>query len=481
MTAFDRDHAHDFLTGMYAGRNGLVQICATGKWVGKFFPTTADGLLAAVDYAERLDRGQPKGIYFRATTVKAQPGKDERGGAADTLDAPFLWADLDFGTDGHKGANLPPTAEDAEALIAEAGLPAPSVLIHSGGGLYPLWKRSQAAWAGRLSVNIQAVIEVASAKHGWSYGTGISDMARVLRLPGSVNRKVATPRPCRVIGGSGLVVADSALPWQSPTPVASRPVRGISAARTTPAGGSGSSGGGVFDALDETASWADILEPAGWECVGDDHLGELWLRPGGESEYSARAFEHNLVCHSENAGLPSGSGQRLTKGRVYAWLHHGGDLSAAARELIQGGPAASLLPPVVLDAIQAAADPWAWADLPSAPITGRAPSATATKTSTPATGDEVASFLATFTAYRNPRKLGRRIDWACSDGAPRLRHHALALVTEVIDGHYPADRGLRALETAYRHTGGTDPGAPHQILSIALGAVLSRRSERQSA
>lgn len=365
MTAtFNRGEVEGFLTAFFDGQPGLTQICSTGDWSGEFFPSTPWGFKAAADYAERLDRSKPQGIYFRATTVAARP-ESGRGGAADTLAFPAGWADLDYGTVGHRGANLPPTAEDARNLIGEAGLPEPTILIHSGGGLYPLWKVSGLTGteqAAQLSVNIQAAILAASQRHGWDYGTGVSDLARVLRLPGSVNRKTDIPRACQIIGGSAVTFTVEAFP----VPVIEPKLPPRTDRQHSP------TGPGVFDAFADTAEWQDILTPADWTFVGSESSGaELWLRPGGaDSEYSARCFTHNMVVHSEAADLPAGSGQRLTKARVFAWLYHDGDESTAAKDLVKaafnsgGTTAARSMPSNVLDAIKKVRD-----DMNSSPST----------------------------------------------------------------------------------------------------------------
>jgi hypothetical protein len=89
-----------------------------------------------------------------------------------------------------------------------------------------------------------------------------------------------------------------------------------------------------------------------------------------------------------------------------------------------------------------------------------------------ATAEEIESFLASFTRYREPQKLGRRIAWMATGS---LRTHAQHLVADVIDGAYPAERAVTALIAAYRKRGGTDPDAPRQLLSAALGAVLNAK------
>jgi hypothetical protein len=199
---FDAQHAHDFLTSMYAGVEGYLWVgMFEPKKRGEFFATTAEGIDAAVDYAARLDHAwKPKGLYWRVSTVRQPLDGGKRGGAGHTCALPYLFADLDYGTEGHKGADLPPTVEDAYALVAEAELPEPTLWVHSGGGWYPLWRLADGIGLAETEDALKGVQEAllaGSARRGWSYGDGIGELARVLRMPGSVNRKTENERPCR--------------------------------------------------------------------------------------------------------------------------------------------------------------------------------------------------------------------------------------------------------------------------------------------
>lgn len=430
---FEVKHAEDFLLESYEGIPGHVNVCYRGDGGvqrGEFFTTEPDGLRAAAEYAERLDESPDvAAVYFRCTTLREVPASG-RGSAADTHAVPFLWSDIDYGTDGHAkptGAPLPPTQADAELVLAESGLPEPTRLIHSGGGLYALWALpapiTDLDQAGRLSRGVQEALGDTAARHGWSYGTGVGDLARVLRLPGSVNRKVVgKPRPARVISGTGLAVDLDALPV--PTPVVPAP--------RAPSVGVGL--GGPFDALAATTTWAELFEPEGWTLVDTESSGaELWLRPGGSSSpYSARAFDHNVVVHSESAGLPSGGGQKLTKGRLFAHLHHDGDESAAAKDLIEaalgvgGTEAARNLPDHVLAAIKDAhtdRDAKAWARL--GVDTGAVPTVGAQSTEGPGAGapnsrDEAGEVLP---GPDNPMAVVRELEDAYTrDGLLVVRH-----------------------------------------------------------
>ncbi len=97
----------------------------------------------------------------------------------------------------------------------------------------------------------------------------------------------------------------------------------------------------VFDRLAELVDWADIMEPLGWSCVRppDASTLEAWRRPGGTHPVSAKVLKdapYVLVNWSEDSGLPSGAGQKLTKARVLAHFHYGGDESAFAKDLVRG-------------------------------------------------------------------------------------------------------------------------------------------------
>lgn len=85
--------------------------------------------------------------------------------------------------------------------------------------------------------------------------------------------------------------------------------------------------------------WADILEPHGWTWAyraedGRDH----WVRPGKNrlEGTSATTLENGpLYVFSTNTVFPALQG--MSKQYVYAHLHHGGDLKAAARALNAAG------------------------------------------------------------------------------------------------------------------------------------------------
>src|SRR5215218_3093332 len=218
----DSSHAVEYLDQIFASAPGRISLSYTTAKGGMAYGHFGSADQAAAQAAKWDRLYHPEGIYVRCTTLVAPEAMTgRRGGESDSLALPFLWADLDFGTVGHKPANgslpLPPTAEDALKIIAD--LPTPSLIVHSGGGLYPIWQFDQPvmitddnrADVKALSMRWQTIIHDAAERLGWSYGSGVGDLARVLRLPGTINRKAGLERPCRVIERTGEVYTWAAL------------------------------------------------------------------------------------------------------------------------------------------------------------------------------------------------------------------------------------------------------------------------------
>jgi len=365
--SLDRAEASGFLKRMYPDGSGCIGLSSSDSAGGNLTSKVFDTVSSAVAWAAAQDVAGARDVYFRTTTlVSPERMVGRRGTAADSYAVTLLAADLDFGVVGHQpspnGVPLPATAEDAMKMISE--LPEPTLIVHSGGGLYPIWQvdvpvritDENRAQVAAMSDRWQKIIEATAQSLGWHYGN-VGDLPRLLRLPGSLNRKVAEERRCQVIEDTGIVY-----PWAELVATVER----LTEAPTTtppPALGGGAMGGssstavswievsepGPFDALADHADWADVLP--GWERVAcpDSATLEAWRRPGATHPVSAKVLKvepHVLVVHSTDAGLPSGAGQRLTKGRVYSHLNYGGDPSAAASAL-RNGTAVNLPPGIV--------------------------------------------------------------------------------------------------------------------------------------
>lgn len=146
-------------------------------------------------HADRTD------VYVGCGLSPHDNGPTKRCEANDIIAIPGLWADVDIQGEAHKSTRLPPDTESALALIADMPRPA-SAIVHSGHGLQP-WCLFDRPWvlnseedrqhAARLLADWQGHLRKLASVRGWNLDA-THDLARVLRLPGTTNRK-AEPLP----------------------------------------------------------------------------------------------------------------------------------------------------------------------------------------------------------------------------------------------------------------------------------------------
>jgi hypothetical protein len=361
----DLDAVSEWISEHYprAGTEGVLNVVSTGNWTGRRF--TRDQLSNLLAYVAELDKRQPEGIYIRCTTMR--PDAAGRGEDEDSVELVDLWADIDIDGPGHKhdpakhkGLTLLPDEDAALALVEAAGLPEPTVWIHSGGGLYPRWRLD---WpldltedpedfqlAQQTSAKLQDLLVLAAKKDGHHYGP-IGDLARVLRLPGTVNRKKGTtPRVCRVVRRGGPTyhldhlaeIIDRELArLREETGDKPKDERKHERQETPIEGAS------TFDDFEARVDWSEILEPHGWEETSSDRNGtRYWRRPDkdtdGHSASTGHAEDRDRMWNwSTSAGLPVD--EPILKPYVWAILNGYADengevdLKAAARALREQG------------------------------------------------------------------------------------------------------------------------------------------------
>lgn len=141
-------------------------------------------------------------IYIRATSLMSLPEKG-RGDAAASCAMPGLWADIDIKGPAHKAEDLPPDL-DAALAIANCTELVPSLIVHSGNGIQAWWvfkepvvfeDEGDIRAASELVQRWQAILLNDAKKSGYRIDP-THDLARVMRLPGTFNRKdPANPKP----------------------------------------------------------------------------------------------------------------------------------------------------------------------------------------------------------------------------------------------------------------------------------------------
>lgn len=138
-----------------------------------------------------------KDIYFCLTTQNT-PGKVYSGRltamrrTANAMWSKALWVDADYGP-GKPYATLKELLQALNKFIGEVGLPPPTAIVLTGGGVHVYWisirPLTMIEWRP-LAVGLQAE----ATRLGFHCDPITADAARVLRVPGTFNLKLAIPR-----------------------------------------------------------------------------------------------------------------------------------------------------------------------------------------------------------------------------------------------------------------------------------------------
>src|ERR1017187_7843536 len=133
-------------------------------------------------------------VYVGVALSRADRGPTHRCVSDDVAGIGGFWADLDLKSEAHTKA-LPATIADALSIIPEC-MP-PTVVIATGNGAHAWWlfkepyvfddaedRKDTAMLVSRW----QTLLRLRASQRGWSFDR-LSDLARVLRIPGTANMK----------------------------------------------------------------------------------------------------------------------------------------------------------------------------------------------------------------------------------------------------------------------------------------------------
>ena len=364
---------------------GLVSLCSKNNWTG----IQTDDLDHAISWIMGEDRAGVEGIYCRVTTVTSRFPAGSRGSARDSRALVGMWSDIDFGNDLHKATGLPANADEARDVPRFAKLPEPTRVEHSGAGLYAWWEFDQPLVIGEdidfdtaaeLAGDWQNILATGAKKLGVGYGTGVRDLARVLRVPWTANRKPGrAPALCAVVEDTGqrysLDVIQQLAADLKPKP--KKRAAPKSAGPRNKAPRSDTTGGrGPMTILGDHACCGEILQHVG-AAYAEQYPGscsycgggcQRWNRPGWDETCS----KDGIAVHKDGAAVTirtdnfpgitaAAIGRVLSPGQLFAALHHGGDESEASRDIIRAAhgrdgatPAARAVPAAVLDDVRQA-------------------------------------------------------------------------------------------------------------------------------
>jgi hypothetical protein len=157
---------------------------------------------------------QTANVYFGVNPTTGPVRKNSgRGTETAVTRLAALWGDLDI----KPGAC--PTLDVAHAIIANLSIrlgTRPSVIVESGGGLHPYWTISDGYINGdtgsarALIKRWGRLVAVVSDELNVTTVDSVYDLARMLRVPGSLNNKTPDPRPVTAHASNGgpLTIAE---------------------------------------------------------------------------------------------------------------------------------------------------------------------------------------------------------------------------------------------------------------------------------
>ena len=156
----------------------------------------------AIQFAE--SRGD-RDLYVGVGLSSDDYGPTRRCVSSEVAGIVGLWADLDLASAQHSKKPLPATVEEALKILPQE-LP-PTFLILTGNGVHAWWlfkeplifeTEQERADAASLAKRWQKLFSLNAANYGWAFDH-LSDLARVLRVPGTHNCKErSNPKPVEI-------------------------------------------------------------------------------------------------------------------------------------------------------------------------------------------------------------------------------------------------------------------------------------------
>ena len=290
-------------------------------------------------------------LMARAKNRLIESRKGQATTDADILRRRWLFVDIDpvrpsgiSATDAEKTAAETKAVEISQVLTV-AGWPAPAV-VDSGNGFYLLYRVDLPADDGGLSARVLQALAFFSDDRV-HVDTAVHNAARIVRIPGTWNRKGEDlpERPHRLarlldVGDGQIVTREQLEALVAPSPdcatnrSVSVPVHGPLRQRQETAGCLRPG-----DDFNERGQIGDVLAAAGWALISDNGKDQAWRRPGKEGGRLSATYsrEHKVFYVFSSNAQPFEANKGYSHFQVLAILAHSGDYSAASGALADQG------------------------------------------------------------------------------------------------------------------------------------------------
>jgi hypothetical protein len=122
---------------------------------------------------------------------------DTNGTKKECLALTMIFADVDYGTVGHKKRNRWRAREEAEAAIDAFSIK-PSIVVHTGGGFQVYWiLKEPFEFKNGNYAQVEAIMKGVTIALGGDVGP--QDVSHIFRIPGTFNVKTDAPRPVEMV------------------------------------------------------------------------------------------------------------------------------------------------------------------------------------------------------------------------------------------------------------------------------------------
>ena len=332
--------------------SGCGHVITRGRKLPDGTPTTGteyvDAVRTEAEYLDAVTRADcddnVTAVYISVNPVdldkltdKRKRKRHARGGAAEVGATVAVVADLDHAGGRHKAAKLPhPTVEQLPQLLD--GLPAPSLVVDTGGGWHVWWTLTTPLTDTVTAKRARAAVHRTLKRNGDALGVHVdvgvtTNVANILRVPGTWNRK-AEPVPVRIMTeGAPVEVLDllSLDPVAETEAALAEPAAPAPLPRATASElwdtftGPDTSGQWISAAVEDftrRVPWGQVLY--GWKEVGQDTEGTHFRRPGQTDNYKSATVHRDtdrLMVYSESTDFgetTDASGRRRTFDKVDA-------------------------------------------------------------------------------------------------------------------------------------------------------------------
>jgi len=149
-----------------------------------------------------------KDVYFGLHLMDELPPQGKRSSEEKISCMSFIHEEYDVKGPAHKEQNLPETLEELLSFLHGLECP-PSIIVHSGNGVHTYWLLQEyitvtdenREWIKRVVKGYEKHTHRLGMERGWKFDS-VADLARVLRIPGTLNHKSNPPKQAVVIEAS---------------------------------------------------------------------------------------------------------------------------------------------------------------------------------------------------------------------------------------------------------------------------------------